>query len=311
MYHVIAPLEARFPDLQSARDYAARLRSGQETVKPSVPDTAQDGEDKTTPRICVAPYVEDCITALGVTGLFRRCLNSREDAKSYENDDEAYPIMVLKFADGLDYIKPTKAQVPDAGSTHEHWLLTPASPVDAYIAWLDAYSIKYKDMTRRGGPSRIQCTGAVYVRNINMMSHPWLDGGGHPLDCDAMGSDPWPDKQLIERRLMRFKGTGALVYARPVPGSGFFQCVDAGGNKMPFLTDPSNLIPYTGFVDANGRMLFSHDRVEYKSAVHVIVFYQYMGWALIPMAGMKPVWLHDLEMTESNGRVRLTGVTLA
>ena len=180
MYRIITDLESMFDDIDAARAYIQKVRT--EGVSPYIPRHAAPGEDVTTPRICVAPTLAGCATSLGLLGIFRRCLNANESAKSYENDDEAYPVIVMKFPDGLDYVKPGADQVPDVDITDEHWLLEPAVPEWARLRWIGAYSILYDDE-----PELAVCTKITFLRSSLHKLHPWLDGRGHKLDSSETG----------------------------------------------------------------------------------------------------------------------------
>ena len=112
MFHVVANIDSRFPSLMAA----LAVYNYDTPVRPEKIFSAMPGEDAETPRICVAPTIEQCITGIGLLGRFRRCLEANEDAKSYATmGREVYPILVLQFADDLPYYTPTSEQVPDSG----------------------------------------------------------------------------------------------------------------------------------------------------------------------------------------------------
>lgn len=180
MYRIVTDLESMFENVAEARAYIARIKA--EGVKPEIPRHAAPGENTTVPRICVAPTLEQCATSLGLLGIFRRCLNANESAKSYENDDEAYPVIVMKFPDGLAYTRPGTDMVPDVNATDEHWLLAPAVPEWVRLKWLGAYSILYDDE-----PDLAACRKITFLRSPLHRLHPWLDGRGHKLDSSETG----------------------------------------------------------------------------------------------------------------------------
>lgn len=248
MYHVIANLELMFGSLAEAKAWAA----SRPVFQPRVPYTAMRGEDRTVPRICGCLDIRGCVTALGVTGTFRRCLNSNPDAKSYENDGEAYPVLIAKFKDD-GWVVPDKSQVPDIEDTGERWLLSPARPEKIYLKWLDAYSIKMRE-----GKSRTVCAALKFRDDVSSYSHPWLNSKGHPLDCPDMGSDPWPapDAALGEIKLDMHMGgnLGFAVPAWPADGTWLFTPFDK--NVAPYRTYAHCLRRFSGFWDRDGEPVF-------------------------------------------------------
>lgn len=269
MYHVICGLESRFGSLSEAKRYVA---TGPALV-PEIPHTAMPFEDRTVPRICLAPTVEDCVTAIGVLGMFRRCLNADPDAKSYENEGEAYPVIVCGFPDdipGNPYVDPSEAQVPDVRLTGEKWLLRPAVPVMAELRWLNQYSLRIDT-----DAERTVCTNVKFVENLDGFRHPWLDGRGHPLDCSDMGGDVWPDnvtKSVFSPEALKFLYRDASTmdgYVYPVPVSNCrIEChvVRHGADGLvmtgeTYMTSPSRLKTYSGFMDVTGRLMFDEDLV--------------------------------------------------
>lgn len=269
MYHVICGLESRFSSLSETERY---LGSGPALV-PEIPHTAMPFEDRTVPRICLAPTVEACLTAIGVLGMFRRCLNADPDAKSYENESEAYPIIVCEFPDeipGNPYVNPSKAQVPDVSLTGEKWLLRPAVPTKTELRWLDQYSLRIDT-----DAERTVCTKVEFVEDPEGFHHPWLDGRGHPLDCSDMGGDVWPDnvtKSVFSPDALRFLYRDASTmdgYIYPVPVSNDrIEChvVRHGADGLvrtgeTYMSSPSRLKAYSGFMDVTGRLMFDGDLV--------------------------------------------------
>lgn len=73
-------------------------------------------EDNQTPRICVAPSVSECLTALWMV---------RDDAKE-ELTSQNIPTEYFVYVPTGDYriIKPTLKQVPESKFTNEHWIIT-------------------------------------------------------------------------------------------------------------------------------------------------------------------------------------------
>ena len=62
MYKIIANIDDKFDSAEEALDfYDGRV------VKPTIPSTRSSDEDSTTPRICVAESIENCISSIGYT----------------------------------------------------------------------------------------------------------------------------------------------------------------------------------------------------------------------------------------------------
>lgn len=248
MYHVITDLELMFGSLAEAEAWA----ESRPMFYPKIPATAMCGEDMSVPRICGALDIRGCVTAIGVTGRFRRCLNSNPDAKSYENDDEAYPVLIAKFKDD-GWTVPDKSQVPDIADTGERWLLRPARPEKIYLRWLGAYSIGTRE-----GKSRTKCVSLKFLDDVSGYSHPWLDGKGHPLDCPDMGGDPWPDAAALAGQVYMDKRLGGNVgFAVPNwPLDGSWTFTPFGHGEKPYRTYPDSLRRFTGRWDEEGEPVF-------------------------------------------------------
>ena len=264
MYHIIADLETRFRNLKEVRQFMQNSY-----FTPKIPITHMLEEDQPTPRICVAETIENCVTSIGIVGTFRRCLAENDSAKSYENDNEAYPILVVKFPDNLDYIKPTPAQVPDVESTGEYWLLNPARPESIKLKWLSARSIIYDE----NGP-KITCTKITFLSATDGYDHPWLNRKGHPINCSDMGPEPWPGNlNTFHENAKAFlyyesRIRGKVVYAVP-ESNGYALCflvTHTSQNfnvnfQFPYRAPIDSLRPFSGFCDSSGKMLFHHDDV--------------------------------------------------
>lgn len=72
MYHIEANLENRFGTLWNA----LTAFSTDKEIRPWIPETRADREDAQRPRICVAPTIRECFTAIGLLGRFRRTLSA-------------------------------------------------------------------------------------------------------------------------------------------------------------------------------------------------------------------------------------------
>ena len=177
MFHVIANMECRFQSVQEAIDFYSDY-----TFVPSVPKTHSPDEDLVTPRICVAPTVEDCMTGIGLLGRLRRCLSANDGAKSYSTQGfEIYPIIIVEFDSNEEYYKPSLQQVPDREDTNEYWLMCECKPISLHLVWLDMYSIAwYSEIDLRA-------KSVDYYEDVpEWGNHPWLNGKGHALDSSEM-----------------------------------------------------------------------------------------------------------------------------
>lgn len=67
MYHVVANIDSRFKNANEALVAYIGV-----PIEPAVPETRAEGEDKTTPRICVCKRLEDCFTAILSAAVFQR-----------------------------------------------------------------------------------------------------------------------------------------------------------------------------------------------------------------------------------------------
>lgn len=282
MYHIIANLELMFGSLAEAQTYVTKPVQFQ----PRIPWTTMPKEDRTTPRICVAPTVKDCITAMKPTGIFRRCLNSNPDTKSYENDHEVYPIFVVKFPDSLPAIKPEKTQVPDIDLTHELWLLSPAAPEKIEIKWLDAYSVKIQE-TKSGCTF---CSGVTFVENITGRNYPWLNQTGHPLDSSEQGAEPWPRKRTILSQLWHDPHFGGqLGYITPTqPFDGRVRFFPLDKSIPPYYSFPERIRRFSGLTDKNGRLLLDGSMVKFHGAIGDLIFANDLAWMFVPLNGDPP-----------------------
>ena len=135
----------------------------------------------------VAPSVEQCLTGIGLQGRLRRCLSANEDAFSYATGgQEVYPIIILTYSPEEEYYAPTEEEVPDVRQTEEHWLCYPAEPIHVELVWLFMYSIEWT------GPYRTECQSVWTIDEKRPDGdHPWLNGRGHPLECDFMEAVPY------------------------------------------------------------------------------------------------------------------------
>lgn len=92
--------------------HVSRKFIGQSVImKTQIPRSAPDFEDRTTPRICISPTIEQCV--MGISG------TSIKDALKLIKNQDWY----IYTTDSWDYI-PAK-DVFDHNDTEEHWLLEP------------------------------------------------------------------------------------------------------------------------------------------------------------------------------------------
>lgn len=173
MYHIIYDLERKFVGLEDCWRWLETL-----VLEPRIPYHRMIGEDRSTPRVCVGETIEDCVTAIGVEGVFKRCFYNEDFYLPPHVEYEAYPIVVVKLSNDLYYRTPTEAEVPDVAITNEKWLLEAAVPVNAEIVWLDISSIEaYYDFDF----DSYICSSFRPLRNTVGYSHPWLNREGRPL----------------------------------------------------------------------------------------------------------------------------------
>ena len=272
MYHLVTDLETLFPSLDAV--VLPKM------LYPSVPLTAAPGEDTSTPRVPAARSVARCVTSIGATGRFRRCLAANDCTKSYaEVLDEAYPVLVLELpskSGGIDWIDPGEDKVPDVARTGEKWSLSPVPVLKAEIRWLDAYSIRIDEDT-------CDCKSVSFLDDPSGRDHPWLNGKGHPLDCSQMDYDPWPGNdpcrnRCLDRFLFRETATRLRlpVYAAPA-GNAYAECRPAGvcpdrdaqlalPAGTPFRVPVEKLRPFSRFYDEGGQPLFADDAIRSEAA---------------------------------------------
>lgn len=177
-YHIVTCLEDHFDSIYAAMNaYRAGVR-----LTPRIPKSKMKQENATTPRICVAPTLEQCVTAIGVMGIFRRCCGSEEDAYSYTIAGlEVYPVIVLTFEEDT-YYTPTEEDVPDIRDTDELWITHSAAPISVELKWLNYGSLGVKEIEGYDSKSRYVCDRVTFVKPERWHIHPWLTGTGNKLD---------------------------------------------------------------------------------------------------------------------------------
>lgn len=268
MYHIISDLETMFPSLAEVEK--------PDILHPYIPMTAAPGEDTAITRVPAAPTIEQCLTAIGLLGRFRRCLADNEDTYSYAVEgNEVYPILVVELPDelpdGQSWYKPTEEQVPDVERTGEVWSLYPVKPVRSEIKWLSMFSITCDEDDEE------ICTAVEFETDLVGKDHPWLNFKGHPLESSQMEDEEWDgniDEPLSTLSQFRFMETRVLrqpVYAIPVDNA-YALCYpvdDAAtlpGNhvKWPVRTSIKDLRKHTGYYDENGQDIYEDAVVRYN-----------------------------------------------
>lgn len=316
-YHVLHSLESKFQTLQQCQEYV----NATPFITPKVPKTALPDENQTTPRICVGKTIEDCFTGIGLLGAFRRCLNKNPDTKSYENDDEIYPVIICEFHDDIPenkYVTPTETQLPDIKTTNEKWLLKPTKPSKIYIKWLNAYSIDFDSET-------MVCKHVTFVPNTIGKNHPWLNQKGHPLDCSDLGNDTWPDnktKQIWHPKALQFLYLAGnhYVFATPVTNC-YAKCIELqpGEHGLEqtgdiYLRPIDTLRPYSGFNDETGRPLFEDDRIHYRDSQDTVpgcIIRENNAWYVYTIVKSKPQKIDMFAFTITSPETRnLKNITL-
>lgn len=232
-YHVVAPLEGKFNSVGEAVEF---FKSN--PLTPRIPIHTADGEERETNRICIAPSVELCLTAIGVIGTFRRCCAINQDAFDYATEAlEVYPILICEFDDPEVY-KPTIEQVPDVGLTRERWLLQPAIPDRVCLKWLHSRSIRWsqKVLARH----KWVCKNVDFVEPTPISKHPWLNGFGNVLDSSE--EEPtWRTRDAESYRIVYVR-EGEVVLDGDVEYVDIDEAFDVLMNKR-FMVPRRHLVP--------------------------------------------------------------------
>lgn len=173
VYHVASNLETSFNGISEALSYFNN------ELIPRVPINKALGENSDIPRICVCKRIEDCFTAIGLLGTFRRCLGANEDAYSYGGKGiEVYPVIVLQFKDKYSS-KPPDDSVPDMDITNELWIRETVRPEVIELKWLNWSSIIWEDCVTHYG---YKCKSVKFIEPTPYSIHPWINGRGNILD---------------------------------------------------------------------------------------------------------------------------------
>lgn len=259
MYHIISDLETIYTSLDTVVI--------PQVLVPYIPTTTMPGENTTIKRVCAAPTIEQCMTAIGLIGRFRRCLAENEDAFSYDSEgNEVYPIIVVKLPDDFPWYTPTTEEVPDQATTGEKWALTPIQPIHAEIKWLSPWSIIMDE--------RLICTSVTFEDDISGKDHPWLNGKGHPLESSEDEDDTWcgnipfPMADSTEFKYMETRILRRPVLAFPIDNA-YSLCypIDEPKQGEPFTWPVRaarvNLRRMTGCLDSKGQELYERSNIRY------------------------------------------------
>jgi hypothetical protein len=209
LYHVEAGVECSYLDVFAALESLQHL----EPVTPWVANHTMLGEDETTPRICVAESLENCISSCGLHR-FRRCCENVPTMQHFATipagGEEAYPIIIQTYQVPLSEVhKPTPKEVPDAALTGELWLTKPTRPVKREMLWLmmDSISVtedvdEYLAKTGFIDGAPVVCVSVITTDEAVRcgFNHPWLNCRGHCLDSLAPEDDEirWATKCLAK-----------------------------------------------------------------------------------------------------------------
>ena len=94
--------------------------------EPRIPDNRhKESEDSETPRVCVAPTIEDCLTAIPMGGMMldELCMEMRNYFLVFKIDTEKIGISEADIVSSQTLFE--KDIVRDAEMTSEHWITVP------------------------------------------------------------------------------------------------------------------------------------------------------------------------------------------
>lgn len=167
-------------------------------VLPSVPEHTMDRENKTIKRICTAPSLDDCLTALGpnLIGLYActTMMQQHEHQVSLSNilSEVTFPFTVARFeVDRKDpnvFLPGTIIDyVPDAFLTQECWLTKPEVPDTVEQLWLvngkiseefvlcGGLKCRYLTITDSEWSKEEQKPDHIFLKNIMKATREWLE----------------------------------------------------------------------------------------------------------------------------------------
>lgn len=147
-YHVITQ------PLDECSSVAEAIELYSNGLYPRIPMSAGYNEDKTIPRVCLAPRVEQCITAIGFN----------------IGPNRYKPIVILEFdLEDWEVYCPTVEQLPDVEDTGEVWSLCHIKPTAVYEKWLGQGSIVRKVHKHKDGTPFVECIRLEYLSREDVM----------------------------------------------------------------------------------------------------------------------------------------------
>lgn len=127
---------------------------------PYMPTSAGSSEDRTIPRICVAPSLLACILGIGAVEwnfIDRHRYIDESEKKTYKG---GYYIYGLKYKAAL---KPNKKLVPDCEMTNEFWLTSYSPETSEYVPQvLGKFYVSAMHYTAQGNQSPAM-TAELYI----------------------------------------------------------------------------------------------------------------------------------------------------
>lgn len=161
-------------------------------IYPVIPTDTIPGEDKDTKRICTAPTLDDCLTALGPSAIGIKAIQAYMRAfpgKHLDSSLITFPFTDFRFSmryDDPDLVFPNRQLVPDVYKTDEVWITKPVAPDFCDHLWLVDGKISFSTITW-GGEDFLyttitdskwsyteQCPAEKFYKDIIMQSFNWL-----------------------------------------------------------------------------------------------------------------------------------------
>ena len=203
VYHIERNVEHRYITVFDALESLEHPQPKQPRVSPNT----MSGEDETTPRICVARSIEECIMGCTLFA-FRRCCARVRGMEVYAGPPgEAYPIIINTFKVDNPYV-PSAREVPDAADTGELWLLEKSIPIRRELLWLTPDAIEAYGQEMYPGDVWPEWEDFYQVESVKLLTteealrrglnHPWLNRRGHILNS----SGNWPIDWCEEMRCL-------------------------------------------------------------------------------------------------------------
>lgn len=171
---------------------------------PCIPESAGEGEDKTTPRVCMADSIEHCICAIASGNRDLR-VGSRIVVRKAMTSS----ISVDKLLDYKSLYEQKK--VPDALDTHEYWVCEPVSVCrtvyvissfdhEFAVNWRSIPSLAVRSIAKGYVDSNI-CTGDSAYEIYNRVTK-YLQENDRYADSDDFYEDileiPWAQGHVVK-----------------------------------------------------------------------------------------------------------------